>query len=524
MGARHLWPLVATEDKTLQYEILTVKDEMSQRKQSANSMADYVVRYENALEPLYEILRKDAREHVVAPAVDKLLQGGSSYEDSTDAFLKPSARDLVIGVLCNLTLFSKKFSETILQNEQPLILQTIRQHLSPLHWKTGSVNLLCNLVGKQETSKHSNSNNFLASCCEEGGVVDVLLDTLEKFLAVDCGNNSSSSSEESHKNLEKQLHDLLAVGGAAGRAPSGKKKNAHQQKDVLQKLAEEQVLHLNPNRVVLRDQFLGALLNLAQSVVPARLSVAKRVNSVLLPVLRCLEGEPLYRTLSLLQKCVLSQPTCIDAEMLEELVRVLGKSFAFATSNYEEGSGGQNGVDLDSESALKFLEVSARLAATLLTKSQAFEALFLLAYEQQGGHTSEGGPSSSGSCASLKLLADNRAFPLDALKPAVKTMIKNLVKIVCLLRPREYVSLNEQRTWAEQTQSKVRGNLALLFAHLVQLENSGGLNFGLGGTVEVFIDYLRKDREGAQTNSGVVVTKMAMSERYRELVRLQRVV
>ena len=103
-------------------------------------------------------------------------------------------------------------------------------------------------------------------------------------------------------------------------------------------------------------------------------------------------------------------------------------------------------------------------------------------------------------------------------------MIKNLVKIVCLLRPREYVSLNEQRTWAEQTQSKVRGNLALLFAHLVQLENSGGLNFGLGGTVEVFIDYLRKDREGAQTNSGVVVTKMAMSERYRELVRLQRVV
>ena len=48
---------------------------------------------------------------------------------------------------------------------------------------------------------------------------------------------------------------------------------------------------------------------------------------------------------------------------------------------------------------------------------------------------------------------------------------------------------------------------------------------GLGGTpVEVFLDYLRKDRdEGAQTNSGVVVTKMAMSERYRdELVRAHR--
>lgn len=307
------------------------------------------------------------------------------------------------------------------------------------------------------------------------------------------------------------------------------------------------------------------------------------------------------------QKVLLSYPESASESTMKLLVRVLDTSFAFNTSNYasSSSSSGQNAseskagkktadsealavssgkggaaaaelptVDLyNNEAGLRWLDTSVRLATVLITKSAGFQKLFLLsdlAASLQGAKSSS---SKSG--------AEEASSSIGAQR---KSIVANLVKVCCLLKPTEYVNFNQdtrlgkeskpkpaaggggdpstflkkesstgggagsssssseaagaaaagsgagqaqagfsssrRATTAETTISNLRGNLALLFAHLVQLETKiSGLNFGLAGVVEPMIEMLRKERGSTQENAGVCVTKLAMSEQYRPFVR-----
>merc|ERR1711939_839387 len=71
----------------------------------------------------------------------------------------------------------------------------------------------------------------------------------------------------------------------------------------------------------------------------------------------------------------------------------------------------------------------------------------------------------------------------------------------------------------------LRGNLAILFGHLVAEQGKPGQpkalqDLELKGCVGIFIECLRRERDqSAQHNAGVCVTKLAQSERYRAAVR-----
>merc|ERR1711907_576113 len=72
--------------------------------------------------------------------------------------------------------------------------------------------------------------------------------------------------------------------------------------------------------------------------------------------------------------------------------------------------------------------------------------------------------------------------------------------------------------------SRMRGNLALLFARLVEAHAESDaspalkqLNFE--PLVDIFIDWLRKERGPVQQNIGVGLTRLAQNPQYRQRVR-----
>eukprot|EP00392_Amoebophrya_sp_AT5.2_P016929 g17238.t1 len=215
------------------------------------------------------------------------------------------------------------------------------------------------------------------------------------------------------------------------------------------------------------------------------------------------------------QKVFLAVPQSLTEDLAEVVFRTLEKAFAFqlalsdevAPASAEKGKAGQGEINFDDEEQMKRIEAYIKLGTTVVTKVPTFQKFFLA------------------SC----LKADAEQPPtqgeaLSAVPDPRKTFVPNLVRLVCFLKPRGY-SASEAKlmTNVEKMQSNCRGNLSVLFERLVEFENKGligaGKSFGLGGVVEPFIDYLRKESGAAQKNAGIVVTKLAQSEKYRQLVR-----
>jgi hypothetical protein len=157
----------------------------------------------------------------------------------------------------------------------------------------------------------------------------------------------------------------------------------------------------------------------------------------------------------------------------------------------------------------KLMDVAVRLLTQLLTRSAG--ALRRLAEAE---------------LPKIEEIADEDAERIasadegDATLPSLETLTGSLLAALQRLKPMEYVSEEEAAVFG-----MLRGNLALLFGHLVteqakpeQPQPLRDLN--LKGCVGIFIECLRRERaKSAQHNAGVCVTKLAASERYREAVR-----
>ncbi|CAD7941167.1 unnamed protein product [Amoebophrya sp. A25] len=428
-AARYLWPVIAVAP----YDILQVMDHMSQRSQSCVAIAEYALRYPEKLGPFFEVLRVDSKENVLPPNVEDILQKPEQAmkdNGSLDAMLRPSARDLVLAVLCNMQLHSKMF-RTVLVAEKELIIDAIAKKIELMNWKSNALNLLCNVVANEMGKADAVFTKLAVERCL-GKIIDVLKDY-------------------------------------AGNTP---------------------MLELFPPSILtnMKEQYLGVMVNLVNVSTEAR-PIVGRKSGFLKFYLNTGTEEAKMRAANVAQKVFLGAPDSLSDELRDLCFEVLSQAFAFQGSTQSKSKD----IDLDDEAQMKQLETYVKLGTTLITKVPSFQRLFL---------------------------------PLPGAKPELdprKILLPNLVKIVCIFRPSDYVRETETRTNPViKMQSNCRGNLAVLFEWIVNLENKGGASFpsyGLGGVVEPFIEYLRKENGSAQKNAGICVTKLAQSERYRPLVR-----
>jgi len=111
---------------------------------------------------------------------------------------------------------------------------------------------------------------------------------------------------------------------------------------------------------------------------------------------------------------------------------------------------------------------------------------------------------------------------LADLKPAISfvKLTSRLMKMIHALRLSHHVTPEE----GERPASRIRGNLALLFSRFVDAQADADappilkeLNFE--SIVEIFLDWLKKERGPVQQNVGVVLTRMALSPQYKQRVR-----
>jgi hypothetical protein len=128
--------------------------------------------------------------------------------------------------------------------------------------------------------------------------------------------------------------------------------------------------------------------------------------------------------------------------------------------------------------ALKWLDACIRLFTVLLTKHKPFEHKFIQEHENQIAKQK----SSSG-----KSKSKQKSSEKSSALAAKATLVQNLVRIVCVMRPQEYLRDGSRKnkdlreTMSDTQISNMRGNLALLFAHIVNLEVETA-KYGDGGS------------------------------------------
>lgn len=96
----------------------------------------------------------------------------------------------------------------------------------------------------------------------------------------------------------------------------------------------------------------------------------------------------------------------------------------------------------------------------------------------------------------------------------------DLVKLALRVQPKDYLTPDQEGG----PESRLRGNLALLFGALCEAQGRDGAPPALRGLdlsplVGMWVGALKKERGAAQHNIGVCVTRLAQSARYRQQVR-----
>jgi len=102
----------------------------------------------------------------------------------------------------------------------------------------------------------------------------------------------------------------------------------------------------------------------------------------------------------------------------------------------------------------------------------------------------------------------------------LRDIMDDVIDLALRLVPKQYLPPGS----ANSASSQMRGNMSLLFGHVSDLQQKPGaseaiLNLNLGPTVDILIDYLKKERASVQHNAGVGLTKLAQNPLYRQRVR-----
>lgn len=275
--------------------------------------------------------------------------------------------------------------------------------------------------------------------------------------------------------------------------------------------AEDQPVLLQSREEVVkcRARLLGALTNLAlcPDVVHKTLSVGALGMlfslidvDVLGQAVDDAEEEGSWdvasRALTLVSRIMGVVPSCLDTASERKLLWRLDQLLASeALTSFKDGH------TTSGQRCMNTLDTVIRLVTILLTKT----------------------PGALQRLAGVPRIQEVPDSPGEAdLVPSVglHDVVSKLVTLTCDLQPAEHVGPDEQGSVV----SKIRGNLALLFAALCEAQSHRDAlpelaGVGLMSVVGPFIEYLRRERGATQHNAGVCVTQFAQNARYRERVR-----
>eukprot|EP00930_Biecheleria_cincta_P030752 TRINITY_DN2130_c0_g1_i1.p1 TRINITY_DN2130_c0_g1~~TRINITY_DN2130_c0_g1_i1.p1 ORF type:complete len:1073 (+),score=266.61 TRINITY_DN2130_c0_g1_i1:49-3267(+) len=486
-AVRNVWPLLAEEE--WRYDVMLLLTEWSQRALSAKAMAEFAGRYPDPnLRLLIQLANEERRENVLPPgfedrakkAADRLESGHAGVEEAMEEVLQgltqQSPMEMAISTLGNVCLGG--VGNAVFKEEAAAVasdmVDALAKHIRPMDWRVcgKAAGALCNVLRLGETlaaQVQEKCTKLLVEAIREEGRADGPAATMRSLLQQAGAEASSGRS------------GLPQVQPAA-------------------------------------DRLLGALVNLC-IIRPAVVAEVRDLGtlSIIVPLIDDSlaagssgdeEGSAeavAMRAMLLASRLVCRFPASVSQELEVELLKKLHSmlvkcKFSELKAGVRELASGSR----DRLPALEWLDPAVRMLVAILTKTPG--ALDRLVEKVP---------------RIVEVFDELDDLPAEP-KPAVSfaELVARLSDLVRAIRPQEHVG--PQRDGS--TESRMRGNLALLFGALSEAQAKQDLppalrQLDLTPLVDVFIDSLRKERGPVQNNIGVCVTKLAQNPRYAQQVR-----
>jgi hypothetical protein len=466
---RHVWPLASSSN--WRYKVLQILMEWSQRSVSARSLAEFASRYPKPhLQIIVEAATEEKKENVLPPGFDatareatrRLEKGDQSIDQAFDDVLKGlsslSPAELAVSTLGNMSVVGHAlpaFKEQMVPYRDQII-DALASHLRALDWR------LCGRAAGTITNLLRLGDSF----------IDAVQDKCVKPIVAALKEESSGQGP------------MAALQGLGGRLPVVN--------------ATARLLSALVNLLVLRPKGVALLRELEVLPIIVPLIDAAPGKHCGVNETRDEDSSTISaRALTIAGKLIQEAPESMSLSLESEVLRRVDKIV-------EHGSRSLESKDCtDLESSLDAVDLALRILAALVTKrSGVLDRLTEKAPKVQE--------------------LPNDVDSIDDLKPAISfaKLTSRLMKMIRALKLDHHVTPDE----GERSSSRIRGNLALLFSRFVDAQADTDappslkeLNFE--SIVEIFLDWLRKERGPVQQNVGVVLTRLALSPQYRQRVR-----
>jgi tetratricopeptide (TPR) repeat protein len=489
-GVRHVWPLLAVEE--WRQTTLELICEWSQRAISARALAEFAARYPEHLRLLLEPATQATRENLQPPGFEsrakkaaQLLERGERTVDEAmesvfEGLQVQSPAELAVSALGNICLAGQG-NPAFREKMAPLcdeLVGGLRQHLRPMSWRLcgRTAGALCNIV------------RLGADFAE--AVQEKCLPALIEALKEEHGGDEN-------KDRRDVLKQLKAQGPGGMPSPftgtcSARLLGALVNLLVVQPVSAAQALELGALElcVPLIDPDAAVESATAPTSSDEEGGAGVVAARAALVVSRLLSTDPARL------------PLAVEADLLRRLDRILRKPHCVAAAKTLTAEGGSE--DAAALRDMEQAELTVRLLTLVVTKTPgALDRLTAAAPR----------------CEELPDDAEDAPALPEAAVPFLP-LVAQLMKVASAARPRDHVEGSQEASAI----SRLRGNLALLFAHLCAGQSSDDApsalrDLDLSPLVDTFVGCLRKERGAVQNNIGVCVTRLAQNPRYRQKVR-----
>jgi len=472
-AVRHVWPFLSSD--TWRHQVLELLMEWSQCPVSARGLAEFASRYPKPhLQLLIDAVTKEEKANMLPPNFEESTRAASERLDKGELGIDAALDDVLRGLS---SLSAAELAVSTLGNicVAGHVLPAFKEQITPFCDEIATA--LCRQLKPLDWRLCGRAAGTVANIMRLG---PVFVDAVQEK----CLEPLVTSLREESKNggpMSMMAGIGAGMGGGAGKLPFVK--------------ATSRVLGALVNFLVIRPSGIKLVrdLGVLQIIVPmmeVTEQSAANAND---------DEDPAViatRALTLAGRLVREAPESmsmkLEADILCRVDRLLEQECRAVSSSDSS----------QSESKYDTLDLALRILTALLTKREG--ALDRLT-------------SKAPRCQELPEgvdLADLKAaVPFDKL-------MSRLVKLMGTLKADAHMRPDDEGT----ASSRIRGNLALLFAKLVEAqgESDAGSDLKelkLESTVAIFIDWLRKERGPVQQNIGVCLTKMASSPQYKQQVR-----
>jgi len=470
---RHIWPLLSSD--SWRHKVLELLLEWSQYSVSARSLAEFASRYPKPhLSLLIDAAAKDDKENILPPnfeetarkATDRLEHGQMGIDAALDDVLQGltslSAAEMAVSALGNICVAGVSLP-AFKEQMSPfcdVIVAALSRQLRPMDWR------LCGRAAGCIANVLRLGNVFVDA------VQDRCLEPLVKALREEATDQSPMSMMN------------LGAGNVDGKLPFAK--------------ATSRLLGALVNFLVIRPSGLKQVRELGalEIVVPLMEITGEAKNGST----DYLDEDPSVRAtraLTLASRLVREAPNSMSVKLEADILRRVDRILEHECRRVSPSE------NTNQDSSLETLDLALRILTALVTQREG--TLDRL----------------TGKAPRVQELPEG-AESIDDLKPAIPfiKVISRLMKLMRELKAQAHLTPDDEGSGI----SRIRGNLALLFAKLVDAQadceasrDLKALNFET--LVDICIDWLRKERGPVQQNIGVCLTRLAQNPQYRQRVR-----